>query len=281
MRHTLIGFVVVALFAPSVHAQPGPATQPVRERPAERSPKPLLILPFAGPSDPKYENAGQAIQRVLANSLAADLRGRAVAPASAHPAPDAGAALAAAKEKDAAAVVFGQMQVNDEQVQLTGQVLDAASGKSLGSLHQSGPLSELFQLEDALTPQVVAALPEALLNLHGLLGTRQPSRPQIIYLPADEPSQLSSQGPMPGGYAGPVAPYTLPPPPGGTPPYSPYAGSYPYRFVAPYAHLFSYDFDPDPFLPIYGGNFHQRVIRPAPVRGPEVRREEGDHASRR
>lgn len=288
MRCTLIGFFVIAMFAAQVPAQSGPSTRPAQTPSAEKLRNPVLILPFVSPSDPKYQSAGQAIQQVLANALAADLRGRAIAPAGAHAAPDAGAALAAARERDAAAVVFGQMQVNDDQVQLTGQVLDATDGRSLGSLHQSGALSELFRLEDALTPQVVAALPASLLNLHGLLSARQPTRrPQMIYLPGETPAPLpapyagSAPYPVPGGYAGPEAPYTLPPPPGGTPPYSPYAGSYPYRFVAPYAHLFSYDYDPDPFLPIPNIIIPGRIVRPAPARPHEMHREEVGQPARK
>lgn len=199
---------------------------------------PVLILPFVSPADAKYKEMGRDIQQDLASAIAADLRGQVSAPASSAPAADAAAALAVGRETHSSAVIFGRAQVNNDQVRLAGQVLDVNSGKTLGSLNQSGPIGSLFHLEDDLTQQVVAALPEGLLNLRGLLSARPKTRPQIIYLPSDAPIATPDHSrPIDGGYAGPFAPYTLPPAPGGPPPYSPDAGSYPYRFVAPYAHL--------------------------------------------
>lgn len=256
MRRAICCFCVIALFSLLVQAERPPATQPVpKTASAASEPKPVLILPFAPPSDVKLKDAGRELQQDLANAIAADLRGRVVASPTAAPASNADAALAQGRNMNAGAVIFGQVQVNGEEVRLTGQVLDVNSGKSLGTLKQSGPIENLFHLEDALMPQVVAALPEQLLNLRGLLSTGQSAHPQIIYLPGDAPTPTAaiSNAPIDGGYAGPVSPYALPLPPGGSPPYSPNAGSYPYRFSAPYAHLFSYDYDPDPFLPLYGG----------------------------
>jgi TolB-like protein len=266
MGDTLAAYVVISIFAVFARSQASrPTTQPANAAPAEGQPKAVLVLPFTAPSDPKYKDTGRAIQQDLANAMAGDLRGRVNAPTTAAPAADAQAALAAARDADAAAVVFGQVQVNEDEIRLTGQVLDAGTGKSLGSLKQSGPIDTLFHLEDELAPEAVAALPQPLLNLRGLLSARQSTRPQIIYLPGDAPTPQPAQGPIDGGYAGPFPPYTLPPPPGGSPPYSPNAGSYPYRFIAPYAHLFSYDFDPDPFLPIYGGFYPDRFGPRGPV----------------
>lgn len=256
MRRALIFISIVVLFTLQLSGQTAPTSQPASNPSAAKAPKPVLILPFVSPPDAKYKEMGRDIQQDLANAIAADLRGQVSAPASTAPAADAAAALAVGRETDSSAVLFGRAQVNNGQVRLAGQVLDVSSGKTLGSLNQSGPVQDLFHLEDELTQQVVADLPEGLLNLRGLLSARPITRPQVIYLPSDAPMPDYSR-PIDGGYAGPVAPYVLPPAPGGPPPYSPDAGSYPSRFMAPYAHLFSYDYDPDPFLPlpVYGGGF--------------------------
>lgn len=252
-----IGFLgVVVLFTGPALVQSTASTQPdVNVAPASE-PRPLLILPFGAPSDGQFKDSGRGIQQDLGNAIAPVLRGRMLAPPAASPAADAAEALAAARKAQASAVIFGLAQVNGEQIRISGQVLEVASGKSLGSLKQTGPIASLFQLEDGLLPQVLHALPQSLLNLRGLLSSEPRQATRIINLPGDAPTSDWPSGPIDGGYAGPIAPYVLPPAPGGPPPYSPLAGSYPYRFTAPYAHLFSYDFDPDPFLPIYGGGLY-------------------------
>ena len=281
MRRALIFISIVVLFTLQLSGQTAATSQPASNPSTAALPKPVLVLPFVSPPDAKYKEMGRDIQQDLANAIAADLRGQVNAPASAAPAADAAAALAVGRETNSSAVIIGRAQVNNGEARLAGQVLDVSSGKTFGSLSQSGPIENLFHLEDDLTQQVVADLPEGLLNLRGLLSTRPKARPQIIYLPSDAPTPDYSR-PIDGGYAGPVAPYTLPPAPGGPPPYSPDAGSYPYRFTAPYAHLFSYDYDPDPFLPlpVYGGFFPDRFGRRG-VDHPAVEHEHESEAPRR
>jgi TolB-like protein len=262
MRRLICLLCVVVFCDLHTHAQSAPTTQPATSGAVAMAnePKPLLILPFRPPSDAKLKDVGRDVQQDLANAISADLRGRAIAPPDAQPASDAEAALAKGRQLNAGAVIFGQVQTNDQEVRLSGQVLDVQSGKSIGTLTQTGPVANLFRLEDGLMPQVLAALPEGLLNLHGLLANGPAHRPRVIELPSDAstPSAGFSNAPIDGGYSAAVPPYVLPPAPGGTPPASPYAGSYPYRFYAPYSHLFSYDYDPDPFLPLYPGFFPDR-----------------------
>jgi TolB-like protein len=280
MRRAIGILAIVFLFMGRGFAQSPPASQPTTSEASEASqsePKPVLILPFVMPSNARFKDAGQSIQQDLANAISPELRGRMVAPPTARPADDAAAALASGREMHAAAVVFGRAQVNGDQIRLSGQVFDVESGKSLGSLKESGRAEELFRLEDELLPQVVAALPEPLLNLRGLLTTRQSQPPRIIYLPGDVATRALSNGPIDGGYPGPISsPYVLPPPPGGPPPYSPTAGAYPYRFYSPYSQLFSYDYDPDPFLPIYGGFDSDRFA----ARGGQRPAQAGIHEAR-
>jgi TolB-like protein len=246
-----------------------PATQPSR-----REPPNILILPFTPPAEAKYQWIGKGVQQDLASALAPNLRGRALAPASAGPAADAAAALKLGREAGAEAVLFGQAQVLNDQVRLTGQIIEVPSGKSLESLKQSGPVTDLFKLEDALTQQAIAGLPESFLNLRGLTSSRRMiNPPRVIQLPGDVQTPWPNNSPIDGGPNVNFIPST-PLPPGYPPPYSAYAGSYPWRFTYPYSHLFSYDYDPDPFLPIYGGfpdrfaghghGHHHEAARPRP-----------------
>jgi TolB-like protein len=282
MRHAICFLCVVILFSLHARAQSAPATQPAATQAAANEPRPVLILPFQPPSDAKLKDVGRDIQQDLANAMSADLRGRAIAPPDAQPASDAEAALAKGRQLNAGAVIFGQVQTNNDEVRLSGQVLDVQSGKAIGTLKQTGPIASLFRLEDGLMPQVLAALPEGLLNLHGLLANGPAHRPQVIQLPSDAstPSAALSNEPIDGGFNVAVAPYVLPPAPGGTPPASPYAGSYPYRFYAPYSHLFSYDYDPDPFLPLYPGFFPNRFGPRGSAHSPGVEHHESHEGPR-
>jgi TolB-like protein len=221
-------------------------------RPAAQQPDAVLILPFVVPADAKFKSVGADIQQDLATAIGPNLRGRVLAPTTEPAAGDEQSARAAARDAHAAAVVFGRVQANADEVRITGQVLDVGIQKPLGNLKVTGPADHLFELEDALAPQVAASLPTALLNFRGLAMASRINPPRVIYLSGDAAISTSPNAPIDGGYAG-----TIPPPaplvaPGGPPPYSPYAESYPYRFRAPYAYLFSYDYDPDPFLPLYG-----------------------------
>ena len=189
--------------------------------------------------------------------VAPNLRGRAIAPTTAPAAADESSALATARELKAAAVVFGQAQLMGKQIRLTGQVLDVVTGKSLGSMKATGPIDDLFRLEDTLAQQTLDALPDSVLNLRGIAQAREATPPRIVYLPGDTQTTPLSNGPIDGGsFPASVFPYQSPPAPGSPPPYSPYAGSYPYRFYYPYAHLFNDEDDLNPFLPPYTGFGH-------------------------
>ena len=277
MQRAISILALVILLAARGFAQSIPTSQPARNEAPAYQPGPVLILPFVVPSDARFKDTAQGLQQDLANAIAPDLRARMLAPTAAAAAADAEAALAAARQTHAAAVVFGRAQLNGDEIRLSGQVLDGETGKSLGALKESGPVKDLFRLEDELLPQVVSALPESLLNLRGLVTRNQGQPRRMIYLPGDALTPELSNGPIDGGYAGPVSPpFVLPPPPGGRPPYSPTAGAYPYRFYSPYSPLFSYDYDPDPFLPIYGGFNSDRFA----ARGGARPAEAGFHEAR-
>lgn len=236
-------------------AAAAPATQPVRSES-----RTLLVLPFTPPAG-GLDWIGKAVQQDLSAGLASKVRGRVIAPSAAAPPADADAALKAARDVGASVVVLGQAQVLQEQVRLSGQVLDVASGKPYGSLKATGTVENLFQLEDALAAQISGELPRIMVALKGVAAANQSELPYRVYgsragelateeLPAGELSDGAFLSPV---YA-PPTPYAVPetaPPPY----YSPYMGSYPYSFYYPYAGLFTYGAAPDWFFIVPGGRF--------------------------
>jgi len=249
MRHVICIWCVAAIVGFSATLQASPTT-----RPNAAEPPMVLLLPFVPPADGTSQWIGKSVQQDLAAALAPNLRGRAIAPTTAPAAADESSALATAPELNAAVVVFGQAQLMGKQIRLTGQVVDVATGKSLGNMKATGPIDDLFRLEDTLAQQTLDAMPQSVLNLGGIAQARQANPPRIIYLPGDTQTTPLSNGPIDGGaYPASSFSYLLPPAPGSPPPYSPYAGSYPYRFYYPYAHLLNGDEDFNPFLPPYTG----------------------------
>ena len=227
MRHTPVVLCLIGLLAPCLQAQ-APASRPA----ASQS---VLVLPFVSPPGQQFDWIGKGIQQNLIAELSPDLRGTIVSPAGAQPTEDTTAALKAARDAKAAAVVFGSAQVIGKQIRLTGQVLDVAGGKSLGTLKATGALDDLFRLQDLLAAQAVQALPRQLLNLRGMAAAQQSARPQIYQLPGDQPAPFPNYTQTGSAYPSSIYDYEAP-----APPYSPYSYSYPYRFYFPYYHYFSY-----------------------------------------
>jgi TolB-like protein len=153
---TILSFAFACAAAPpSTVDAIGPATQ---------SGTSILILPFSSPpGNELYRWVGPAIQHVIAADVSHGSRVLDVlAPASAPAADDADAALSAARNAGASFVVFGQTQLVEREVRLTGEVMDVAASRSIGGLKATGKLDDLFHLEDAIGSQVLAALPASL-----------------------------------------------------------------------------------------------------------------------
>ena len=144
---------LIGLLAGFLHAQL-PATRPAESQS-------ILVLPFVSPPGQQFNWIGKGIQQNLIAEISPDLRGSIASPAGIQPTEDPAAALKAARDAKAAAVIFGSAQVIGKQIRLTGQVLDVPSGKSLGTLKATGALDDLFRLQDLLAGQAVRALPRA------------------------------------------------------------------------------------------------------------------------
>ena len=248
MRHLLPLVLGLVLLASVSRGNPAATTQPARS--ARNA---LLILPFLVRGDAKYNWISTGLQQELATALAPNLRGPATAPSDAPAVNDASQAIAAGRRFDATVVLFGQAQVMGQETRLSGSVVEVPTGRALGSLNQTGPTDHFFSLEDALAKQALGQLPTEVLNFRGIAASRQLNPPRVIQLPGDAPTEGINNGPIDGGPSVANSAYQLAPPPGYATPYSPNAGTYPWRFSTPYSHLFTYDFDPDPFLPGYPG----------------------------
>jgi TolB-like protein len=167
----------------------------------------ILILPFASVSGADDAWIGKAAQQDLYADLTQGTILRVLAPGSVPAAVDQGAALGKARELGASFVVFGQSQTAGKEVRLSGQVLGVIDGKPLGAIKATGPIDELFELEDALAGQVLTVLPRNLLNEQALR-----SQEAATGMPDQEqPPQSASvpSKPSPPWPSGPYAPSGL------------------------------------------------------------------------
>jgi TolB-like protein len=158
---------LAGLIAAPTQGQTFPSDRPADRRVADGT---ILVLPFVSARTGTDDWIGKAVQQDLLTDLTQGATTHVVAPAGAPAAADVDGAIRAARDAGASIVVFGQAQSNGKEVRLTGQVIDSASGKSLGALKATGPTDELFHLEDALAGQVFYSLPRGLLTAQTLQG---------------------------------------------------------------------------------------------------------------
>jgi TolB-like protein len=150
--------LLLALAAPSLaRAATGdtPSTAKVLEAPPR-----VIIYPLVPVGDPgSYAWIGTGIQQVLLAELGQPgvvaFSIPATQPVQADVDPIATAAKAGAN-----IVVFGSYQILNDQVRCTGQVVDTASNRPIASLSATGPVRDLFKLEDELAQQLHRALPQ-------------------------------------------------------------------------------------------------------------------------
>jgi len=177
--------------------------------PAAQSGTSILILPFSSPpGNDSYRWVGPTIQQVAAADVSHFSRVlNVLAPAGAQPADDSDAALVAGRNSGASFVVFGHTQLLEREVRITGEVMDVSTARSIGGLKATGDLNDLFHLEDAISSQVIAALP-ASLRQEQTPQTAQTTAPEQ---PATDQSQPYTSGPTiydNGGYYNVGYPYT-------------------------------------------------------------------------
>jgi TolB-like protein len=125
----------------------------------------VIVRPFTSTGNAgAYDWVGKGIQQ----SLLADLSGAQgvqITFSTAQPgqagqvAQEPGDSLAVAAGAGANLLVLGSYQINDNQVRITGEVYDVASQKNIGGMKATGPITDLFKLEDSLNDQLLRVLP--------------------------------------------------------------------------------------------------------------------------
>ena len=198
---TLGGVTSHALGAPPA-APATPAKSPAATEqtvPADNMPR-VLVLPFEELSDaPKREWVGKAIQQSLVAELTRGGLVSVVTPAAdSKPVKDAAGAAQAARDVRAPLVITGTYQLIDQDLRVTGQMLEAINGEPVAGMKATGNLRDLFGIEDILGAQVKRDL-QAILQ-PGVPAT-QPS-----------PQPLVQQGRTPGDPFDQRGPVKSPPP---------------------------------------------------------------------
>lgn len=191
MRHTRLTLALAAAAAiaagatvPSVAfaASVEPASPPVAAEPA-RAPMKLLILPFASVTNADRDAwIGRAISEALTSDLSID-RALSVSTDKNHTVDNVNDAIAAAKQVGAQAVVYGTFQNVGENVRMTGQIVDVETAKAISGITATGPLQELFTLQDSLVHQI-----ELRLGRPGLPAPPPQPTPPDSPLPVQDPN---------------------------------------------------------------------------------------------
>src|SRR5687767_2004845 len=148
MRHLLSVVVLTCVCCSTTFAQPlrelapkpdaVPALRPPPRNPQEPRDLSILLLPFVSINDVHGGWIGEAIQQNLLAELG---RARGVVARTGQPvdaAADVDAARKVAQEAGVPLVLFGSHQQSDGVLRVTGQLLDARSGRILGSIKATG-----------------------------------------------------------------------------------------------------------------------------------------------
>jgi TolB-like protein len=126
----------------------------------------VLIVPFKQMGDPSsHAWVGAAIQENMISDVTANPVTQAIGMNQPLANMDSADAAKAASGAGASIVVFGSYQIAADQLRVTGQVMDVASGRALASLQVTGAVTDLFKIEDTLGSQLGAALPQPPSNL--------------------------------------------------------------------------------------------------------------------
>jgi TolB-like protein len=193
--------------------------------PAVDGPAKALVIPFAQIGNTTgHEWVGAAIQESLMNEAAGNTAVWAVALDRPLARGDMSQVTAAAKGTGATLVVFGAYQYSDSQLRVTGEIVDVNYGRVLGTLKATGAVTDLFKIEDTLSAQLQALLPQPPNSL-----------PVVVNGPPDQSAVPAYAGDQPATVAAPATTYVYQSPP---PDYStnyvytsPYYGyGYPYYY---------------------------------------------------
>ena len=99
---------------------------------------------------------GEAIQEGVTNDLARNSAVRLMHSPTTAPSTDG---LEFARQQHAQRLVTGSYQLVDDQLRISGQVIDPTDGKTVGQLKVTGAKHDLFELEDSLAAELEHLLP--------------------------------------------------------------------------------------------------------------------------
>jgi TolB-like protein len=162
---------------------------------ADEDPRPrVLVLPFEELSDgagATREWLGKALQRSLVAELTrSGLVAVMTPPADAPPAKDAAAAAKLARDVHAPLAILASYQVVDQNLRVTGQMIESINGEHIAAIKADGSLRDLFAIEDAIGNQVRRDL-QVIMQPEGATRPAE-SRPGA---PGD-PFQVQPNGPV-------------------------------------------------------------------------------------
>jgi TolB-like protein len=199
----------------TIAGDPPPTTAPAE-------PVGVLLLPFrVVGQNGDYAWISEAIQEDLAHDLSRNHAIRVIRPATTQPVTDADG-LATARDLKAQRVISGSYQVVDDQLRITGSVIDVDQTQPASPVKATGRVRDLFKLEDALAMQLWNDLPRP---------TDQASTGDFQVTPLEDytASQQEASPPPPVIYE--PQPDVAPAPDYGTAPdYYPYDSGYPYGY---------------------------------------------------
>ncbi len=113
----------------------------------------ILVLPFQAinPADTNLW-VGRSVQESMVADLIATVPDRVVS--SDQTAASLDAAIALGKQRGARYVVAGGFVTANQELRITGQIIDVDSGKPVGAIKVTGAPSQIFRMEDGLAMQV-------------------------------------------------------------------------------------------------------------------------------
>lgn len=189
MRPGCLGMIILALLLLAIATLARAQTQP--SQPADSNVS-VLLLPFAElDRNGGMDWVGPAVQQNLLNELTRQPRiVPKTAPAGAQSPVDLDGAQKAGETADTGLVIFGTYQATETELRLTGQVLETRTGKLLGSLKATGPIRDLFALEDDVAGQA-----RRLIEKH--LGSATAPRPFTPIVPEPAKEVLTAQSAPP------------------------------------------------------------------------------------
>jgi TolB-like protein len=147
-----------------------------------QEPVKVLVIPFSQIGDNGHAWVGAAIHENLVTQASADSAVQVIAmnqPMQNNSQQDA---VNTAKGVGAGFVVFGSFQFSGDELRVNGRVMETTYGQTVATLTATGPIIDLFKIEDTLSGQMSGGLPQPVNNL-----------PTVSYGPQQNPEVDTGQ----------------------------------------------------------------------------------------